>query len=323
MTARLMMLDPATPERLDRLRPFLPEGFTIATASGRDPQAQLEAIRQAEFAITGDVPVSAEMFAEGARCGLRAVQKWGVGYDNIDLDAARAAGVRVMRTTGSNAVAVAETALAMMLALNRNIVAGHAGVTGGGWPKGALGATSMMLSGKTVGILGFGFIGQALARLLAGFGCEILYTKRSPLPAAEEARLGARAVTLDALLARADVLSLHCELNAQTRGLIDAAALSRMKPGAILVNLARGGVVVEADLAAAVRSGQLRGAGVDVFATEPVEPGNPLVGLERVITTPHLGAMSADNFAPTVTRMMANLAAVHRGEAPPAGDVLV
>lgn len=317
---RLVMLDPARPERLDQIRPFLPEGWELATTASRAPAEQLAGLAGAAFAITGDVPVTARMMASP---GLRAVHKWGVGYDNIDLDAARRHGVRVFRTTGSNSVAVAETTLGLILAVNRNLVRGHAGIADGRWRKGELAPSSMTLSGKTVGIVGAGYIGRALARLLRGFGCTVLYSKRTPLAPEEEAELGMTFAPLETVLARADVVTLNCELNPSTRNLIDRAALARMKPDAILVNAARGGVLVEADLAEAIREGRLRGAGVDVFATEPIGPENPLLGLDRVVLTPHVGAISADSFAKSLSRMIANFRAVEDGAPPRDIDVLV
>lgn len=318
--ALVVMLDPSTPERLDRVRPFLPEGWEISTAASRSPADQAAALMGASYAITGDVPVTAPMMAVP---GLRGVHKWGVGYDNIDLDAARTNGVRVFRTTGSNAVNVAETTLGLILALGRNLVRGDAGIREGKWRKGELSPSSRTLSGKTVGIVGLGYIGKALARLLGPFGCTILYTKRSPLPAEEEAELSVRYVPLETLLAESDVVTLNCELNDSTRNLIRAETLALMKKDAFLVNLARGGVMVEADLSEAIKADRLGGAAVDVFATEPIEAGNPLLGLDRVILTPHVGAISADSFAPVMTRMMANLLAVEEGRPPRDIDILV
>lgn len=317
---RLVMLDPSTQDRLERIRPFLPEGWDISTPLSRTHEDQLAALTGASFAITGDAAVTAPMMAVD---GLRAVHKWGVGYDNIDLGAARDNGVRVLRTAGSNAVAVAETTLGLILALNRNIVRGHTGILEGKWRKAELSPTSLRLSGKTVGIIGMGYIGKALAGLLRGFGCTILYTKRTPLSDQEHRALNVRFVPLDELLRTADVVTLNCELNASTRNLINRETLALMKPEALLVNAARGGVMVEADVADAIRAEKLRGAGIDVFAEEPVPADNPLVGLDRVITTPHVGAISADSFAPSIKRMIGNLAAVAEGREPNAIDILV
>jgi phosphoglycerate dehydrogenase-like enzyme len=317
---RVVILDPLAPDRLDAMRPYLPDGWTITTAASRMAEDQMNALRGARFAITGDVPITADMMGLQR---LRAVHKWGVGYDNIDLDAARLHGVRVLRTTGSNAVAVAETTLGLILALNRNIVRGHVGIARGEWRKGELSASSATLSGKTVGIVGMGHIGKALARLLRGFGCEILYSKRSPLSPPEEAELCARFAPLDDLLARSDVVTLNCELNASTRRLIDRQKLALMKPDAILVNAARGGVMVEADLAEALAAGRLRGAAVDVFETEPVPPENPLIGLDRAVLTPHLGAITSGSLSGSFARMIANLHALHEGREPNEIDLLV
>lgn len=317
---KVVLLDPSAPERLDRIRPFLPQGWGLTTAASRSAGDQLASLQGASFAISGDMPVTKAMMAVP---GLRAVHKWGVGYDGIDLDAARRHGVRVLRTTGSNAVAVAETTLGLILAVNRNIVRGHMGIAAGGWPKGKVAPSSTTLSGRTVGIVGMGHIGKALARLLRGFGCPILYTKRSPLPAAAEADLNARFAPLDDLLMASDVVTLNCDLNDSTRNLIDSRRLALMKPDAMLVNAARGGVLAEADLAQAIRDGRLRGAGIDVFSVEPITPDNPLLGLDRVVLTPHLGALDAHGFAPSVTRMMENLLAVQDGTALRQIDILV
>ena len=180
-----------------------------------------------------------------------------------------------------------------------------------------------MLSGKTVGIIGFGAIGQSFARLLKGFGCTILYNKRTPLPAEEEAALGARHASVADILEKADVVSLHCPLTPETTNLIDAAALKAMKATAVLVNVARGGVVNEADLAAALRAREIAGAAMDVYSIEPLPPESELLTLDNLVVTPHLAAMAADNFAPTVKRMFDNIAHVSRGEPVPARDLVV
>lgn len=317
---RIVLLDPATSDRLNRMREFLPEGWELTNARSRDPADQLAALDGVEFVIVSDVPMTEQMMAVP---GLKAVHKWGVGYDAIDLDAARNHGVTVLRTTGSNAVTVAETTLGLILAVNRNLMRGHMGIREGKWLKGELAATSMTLSNRTVGIVGMGYIGKALAGLLRGFGCHVLYNKRSPLTAGEEAEFGVTYLPLDEMLAASDVVTLNCELNASTRDLINRERLALMKPEAILVNAARGGVLVESDLADALREGRLRGAGIDVFSIEPVRPDNPLLGLDNVIVTPHIAAISADGFPVSVQRMFGNLAAIANGTAPRDIDILV
>ncbi len=319
----LVLLETMAPERFARFAALVPTEFAFSAAAGGTAQDRLAAIRGARFAIIGQSQVTAGMIRAGAAAGLRAIHKWGVGYDNIDIDAARAVGVRVLRTTGSNALPVAETTLAMMLALQRSVALGHARLAAGEWRPGAFGAHTALLSGRTVGLIGFGPIARHLARLLAPFGCRILYAKPAPIPNEEATALGVTHAPLEALLAEADIVSLHCALTAQTRGMIDAVALARMKPGALLVNTARGGLVDEAAVAASIRTGHLRGAAFDVFAEEPPRPDNPLLGLANVIATPHIAAQASDTFAPTVSRMMENLSRLAAGLPPRDGDLVV
>jgi D-3-phosphoglycerate dehydrogenase len=320
MTARIVVLDPMAPARADRLRALLPPGFALTHATERGDAHLKRIVADADFAISGQVAVSGDVLRAATR--LKLLHKWGVGVDNFDLDAARALGIAVARTTGSNAVPVAEFAIGLMLATLRHMAHGHAGLHQGRW-RAPTPRDPFTLSGKTIGIVGFGAIGRTVARLLAGFRCEILYAKPTKLPPAEEAALGVRHAALDDLLARADVVSLHCPLTPATAGMIDAAALARMKRSAILVNVARGGVVVEADLVRALRDGTILAAASDVFDTEPLPADSELLGLENMTVTPHLAAMAADNFEPTVRRMFDNIARAARGEALPPGDIVV
>ena len=323
MTHRLVLLDPMAPDRLEGFRENLPQGFTLANAASRSASDQLEAIRGATFAITGGVPIGAEMMRVGAESGLRAVHKWGVGYDNIHVETARSLGVRVLRTTGSNSVAVAETAVGLMLALLRNIVEGHGALSKGDWAKSRLAPGCTLVSNKTVGLVGLGLIGQAVARMLGGFGCRVLYAKPTPLPAGQEAALGVGHVPLPQLLAEADLVSLHCALTPATERLIDAAALRAMRPGSYLINTARGGIVDEAALCDAILSGHLAGAAFDVFDEEPLPPNHRLLSLPRTIVTPHIAALAAENYLKSVRRMLANLAAIAEGRDPAPLDVVV
>ena len=276
------------------------------------------AIAEADFAISGQVPVTATVLAAATR--LQLLHKWGVGVDNFDLDAARARGIRVARTTGSNAVPVAEFTLGLILATLRHLAYAHAELREGRWRGGRLPSDTYMLSGKTVGIVGFGAIGRRVARMLTGFGCQILYTTPRPLGPPDEAALGVRYASLPDLLAQSDIVSLHCPLTDQTRGLIDRAALSAMKPSAILVNVARGGVVVEADLVLALQTGVIHGAATDVFESEPPEPDNPLLTLNNMVVTPHIAAGASDNFANTIGQMFRNIATVAGGGSVPVAD---
>ena len=320
MTETIVVLDALAPKTAERLRGLLPPGFVLTHGTERTDAHLCAIIAEADYAISGQVAVNATVLRAAKR--LKLLHKWGVGVDNFDLETARALGIKVARTTGSNAVPVAEFALGLMLAALRNMAYGHEGLQKGEWRTWKM-RDAFMLSGKTVGIVGFGAIGKTLARLLTGFGCRILYTKPTPLGADEEARLGARYATLAELLMQSDVVSLHCPMTQDTAGMIDRKALSTMKKTAILVNCARGGVVIEDDLAWALRNGVIHAAATDVYETEPLPPESALLGIDNLVTTPHLAAMAADNFEPTVRRMFDNIAALSRGAPIAPGDVVL
>ncbi len=316
----IVVLDPIPQATVDRMRPLVPEGMRLIWGTAREEAHLQEIIAEADYAISGQIPVPGSVLRAGKR--LRLLHKWGVGVDNFDLDTARALGIAVARTTGSNALPVAEFALGLAIACMRHLAHGHAALAQGVWTGGNFGRPSLQLSGKTVGIVGFGAIGQAFARLLAGFGCPILYHQRRRLDAADEARLGARHVGMDALLGESDVVSLHCPLTPETTGLIDRAALERMKRSAVLVNVARGGVVVEADLIWALQNRVIQAAAMDVFGIEPLPKESELIGVPGLILTPHIAAHAAETFEPTVRQMFGNIALVSRGEPIPAQDVV-
>ncbi|MCL4744302.1 MAG: 2-hydroxyacid dehydrogenase [Burkholderiaceae bacterium] len=317
----IIVLDPMAPASIERLKALLPEGFAIECASERGDAHLKTIIADADFAIAGQVAVSGEVLRAARR--LRLLHKWGVGVDNIDLEAARECAIKVARTTGSNAVPVAEFTLGLMICAMRGLAGGHAELQKGVWRGFPLPRDPFMISGKTVGIVGFGAIGQRVARLLSGFGCRILYAKRNPLPAAEERALGVEFADMPRLLAESDIVSLHCPLTPQTAGLIDRAALQSMKRTTVLVNVARGGIVVEDDLRWALENRVIHAAATDVYETEPLPADSPLIGLDNLVTTPHLAALAADNFAPTVNRMFANFERVARGEPVPAHELVV
>ncbi len=216
---------------------------------------------------------------------LIVISRYGVGLDNVDLEYARKRNIIVTNTPGSNSVSVAELAIGLILALIRQIPQATEATRSGGWPR----VNGFSLEGKTVGIVGFGSIGKQLARRLAGFECRILaYDPYPDLPFA--AQIGVQITPLDELLGQSDIISLHLPLTPSTHGIVDEVFLSRIKPGAFLINTARGDIVDEADLYACLQSGRLAGAALDVFCQEPPDPANPLLSLPNVITTPHMGA---------------------------------
>jgi (S)-sulfolactate dehydrogenase len=236
--------------------------------------------------------VNAELLAAATR--LRVVGRLGVGLDNIDVPACEARGIVVIPATGANALAVAEYVIGTSMMLLRGAYASTHDVAAGKWPRVPL-SNGRELAGRTLGIVGFGGIGRLVAGLARCLSMRVIGFD-AKIPAADpvwgEEKVEPR--TLDALLAAADVLTLHVPLVPATRNLIDAARIGAMKQGAILVNTARGGVVDEAAVAAALRSGHLGGAALDVFEKEPFPPGSPLEGAPNLILTPHVAGLTVE-----------------------------
>ena len=242
---------------------------------------------------------------------LKVIARYGVGFDNVDLQAAREKGIVVTNTPGANAVSVAELALAMMLALARQLPEAVQAVRQGNWPR----LSGVSLENKTIAILGLGAIGKQLARRLSGFDCHIL--AYDPYP--DLAFAVANNITfapLEEVVSQADFVSLHLPLLPETRGLVNAQFLALMKKGSFLINTSRGEAVDEAALYDALRSGHLRGAALDAFVTEPPDPHNPLLQLPQVIATPHLGAQTDGATSNMGWMAMNDCLAVLRGEEP-------
>lgn len=227
--------------------------------------------------------------------GLVVVGRLGVGLDNIDLPACRARHIEVIPATGANALAVAEYVIATAMVLLRGAYLSSAEVAAGNWPRPRL-SGGREIGGKTLGLVGFGGIGRLTARLAQALGMHVL--AHDPLVAPDDALWARHDVAprdIDALLAEADVVSLHVPLTDATRGLMDPARIARMKPGAVLINTARGGTVNEPALADALREGRLAGAALDVFDREPLPAGSPLAGTPNLILTPHIGGVTRES----------------------------
>ena len=264
--------------------------------------------------VAGGEPYTERVFA--AAPALRVVARLGVGYDKVDVDAATRHGVIVAMAFGTNHESVADYAFALMIGLASRLLPHHRSVAAGDWA----GGFHAGLAGRTVGIVGLGRIGQAVAARCRGFGTRILGTD-PVVDTGEAAARGITLVPLDQLLAEADFVSLHAPRTPATQHMIDAAALARMKPTAFLVNTARGGLIDEAALHAALTQGRIAGAGLDVFETEP-PVGSPLLGLDNVILAPHAAGLDEGAEAAMAARCIDHILAVHRGDAPRREDVL-
>jgi phosphoglycerate dehydrogenase-like enzyme len=277
---------------------------------GRAPREAelLDVVGDVDAIISGTEPLSAAVLAAAPK--LKVISKHGVGYENIDLAAAKARGIPVCVAGGAIADSVADMAFALLLALARQIPRGDQAVKQGQWPR----MVGVELRGKTLGIVGLGQIGKGLVRRAKGFGLHTIAYDVYP-DERFAASWGVRYVALDELLAQADWVSLHAPLTPQTRHMIRAETLATMKPGAYLINTARGELVDEAALAAALRDGRLAGAASDVFTQEPPGP-NELLALDNFIAAPHSAGQTADGLRAMGEVTADNLLRVLAGQPP-------
>jgi D-3-phosphoglycerate dehydrogenase len=261
-----------------------------------------------EAVISRTIRFSAEHIA--ASPGLRVISKHGVGVDNIDVDAATRRGIPVFNAVGCNAQSVAEHAILLMLALARKLTALDRSMRAGRWDR--PGHVAGELKGKKLGIVGLGNVGRALAAIAQGFGMPV--SAYDPYVATAAIPIGVRLMkNLDALLGDSDIVSLHCPLTKETRGMIGVAQFARLKPSALLVNTARGPVVDESALVAALTGGRVAGAGLDVFTDEPTPKDNPLRDLPNVVSTPHIAGSTREAMDRVAVRAVENAYAILDG----------
>ena len=312
--------------RTEKYLPNLPivnEVEIVVVERGASDDEILSVAADADFIMADAIsPVSARLIE--SMPNLKLTHSEGVAYNAIDVKTARARDVYVCNNAGANAVGVAEQTVLLMLACLRDVVNGDAAVREG---RQIQTKEHMMLEGIRglgdcrIGFIGFGAIAQETARHLAGWGCEMLYNKRHRLAEEDECSLDARFATVDEIAASCDIVSIHVPVTDDTRNMVDAAFFARMKPGAILVNTARGEIVDTQALADALEAGSLAAAGLDTVAPEPVLPDNPLLNLSdqaarRMVLSPHIGGTTIGFFRRAHRTIWENIARVAAGEKP-------
>ena len=299
----------ATPGFRRQIADLQSEWLRIGVVEEKDKEAFAREMADTDVLLHVLEPTTADVIARAPR--LLLIQKLGVGVDTIDLEAAKARGIAVCNMPGTNTRAVAELALLLMLSTLRRVTELNAETRGGnGWALPADVLDSLgELGGRTVGLIGFGAVGKCLTPMLRGMGARVIYTDIAP---AEDT--GATFVSLDDLLAASDIVSLHVPLTPKTAGMIGDSTLAAMKPGAILINTARGGLVDYAALHRALSAGSLRGAGLDVFETEPADVTQPLFRLPNVVVTPHLAWFTAETLNKSLGVFVENCRRLRDGE---------
>jgi D-3-phosphoglycerate dehydrogenase len=306
------VIDPFHSLTLRVIAEALPSGWTMILPPRYDEDGYAEALHAAEILFVMATPLPAKRLQAATR--LKFIQKLGAGLDGIDLTYCQSRGVGVARLQAGNSIQVAEHTLLLMLACYRDLPRLNLETHRGAWIREEARAINRQIDGKTIGLIGFGAIGRAVAKLLAGFNVSILYADPIPAPPDVETNLRAQRVGLEDVLGESDIVSLHLPLTDETRGYINADRLASMKRNAVLINCARGGIVDEAALQRMIIEGHISFAAIDTFAREP-PVGSPLLGLDRAILTPHTAGGTIDNFTPVVKRAVDNARRFLAGEA--------
>jgi len=291
-----------------------PTGFETIIAAQDDPKIEEHLADASYFVCYPNVDVGPKF--HGKASNLKLLQLLSAGYDAVDLEAARSAGVPVCNNGGANAISVSEHAIMLMLTVARRVVWQHASVSTGRWRGNGPAPRMYELSGKTLGIVGLGNIGRKTARLAKAFGMSIIYYDIKRLSEDEADQAGVKFRVLRELLRESDFISLHVPLNDSTHHMIGKAELEEMKPEAILVNTARGPVIDEAALYEHLNAGKIFGAGLDVFDQEPPAADNPLFKLDNVLLTAHFAGPTWDNHSARFRNAFDNIQRVERGDAP-------
>lgn len=321
MSSHIAFLTPMAQPTIDVIRGLSPEGFTIAFAQSNQSSEHLELVKDAEVIMAAGTFVTAEIIAQAPR--LKLIQKWGIGVDKIDLEAARRAGVTVAITAGATSIPVSEHTLMLILATSRRLPLAHRSLQEGKWIAAELRTVCSKLDGKTVGLFGFGNIARYVAKRLSGFDVNLIYHSRTRLDPALEQHYNVRYVDFDTLLKESDILSLHAPLTPQTKHLFNAETFKKMKRGAMLINTARGELIDEHALVEALLTGQLSSAGLDTFEGEPPRADHPLLHMDQVVATPHAAGGVYDNVPHIVGHMFRNIELFFNQQPLDAADVIV
>lgn len=281
-----------------------PEGFQV---EHQPVGCDLSLLAGADYIINRGGEVDAAVI-QAAR-NTKLIQKWGVGYDKIDVKTAGERGIPVAICVGGNAMPVAELAVTLMLDVLRSVVPMSACLKQGDWSRDRFSPKAYLLHGKTVGLVGIGNIAKKVAAIVrGGFDCQVLYYDVFRLSPEQEQELGVTYVSLEELMAQSDIVSIHVPLLDSTAGMINRKNLALMKPTACIINTSRGGVIQEEDLIETLQNNKILGAGLDTYAVEPLPASSPLLAMEQVVTTPHCGGNTVDNDINMAAICMDNIA---------------
>lgn len=314
--ARVVFIHGVSQRVLKAITSLNPEGFTTIAVDGKttSEDQQIEAVKDADFILWFSAKLSDRVLRSAKKARL--VQGLSAGYDSINLKLLRELKIPCANNGGANSWAVADHAVLAMLALYRQLAAADRSTREGHWRKAIDGTNTFEMANKVVGILGFGNIGQKVARRVQAFDATVQYYDKFPQPAGRERELNVKRVPLEELFRTSDIVSCHAPLTNETRHVVNRKHLALMKPTAMLINTCRGPVVDEAALFEALKEKRIAGAGLDVFEQEPVDPGNPLLKLENVVLSPHSAGTTWDTWFRRAEFAYGNIKRVWAGEPP-------
>ena len=313
--AKVLFLHGLHPKIVEAIVSFNPKGFKTVILDGKSPEAeQIEAVKDADFIMNFRAQIT-EPFLRAAQ-KARLLQVLSAGYDRLDLKLLRELKIPVANNGGANSWAVADHAVLAMLTLYRRMLHADPAVRAGKWQAAIDGMNTFEMANKMVGIMGFGNIGQKVAKRVQAFDAKVQYYDKFPLKPEREKELNAKSVTLEELFRTSDILSFHAPLTSETRNIVGGKYLAMMKPTAIIINTSRGEVVDETALYDALSQKKIAGAGLDVFNKEPVDPNNPLLKLYNVVLSPHTAGTTWDTWFRRADFAYKNFVRVWEGQAP-------
>lgn len=314
---KIALVGPFNSQMQASLHKVLPEGFELFEVPSTEAYGKLQ---EADYIIFRTLELREETLKTLTR--TKFIQRWGAGYDIVDIQAAGERNIPVAVMSGINAIQVAEMTILLTLAVLRNLIQVHNGIMNRHWPKNEFMKRSFVINGKQVGIVGLGSIGTKVAALFRAFGAEVQYydiKRRSP---ETEAACAVRYLPFEELLKTSDIVSLHVPLDDRSKNMMNRETLALMKPSALLVNTARGGVVDESALYDALSQNRLLGAGLDVFENEPIQQESPLRSLNNVVMSPHVAGNTVDNSDNMAKRAIENILKFSQGQPITPGDLV-
>lgn len=310
---RILLTNYYSSEPLAVVRKLVPQGFELLSLERPGKDEVLRLAPQADYILAGGrTVIDADVL--DAACNLKMIQRSGVGLDSLNLDEIRIRNIPLFVNEGVNAISVAEHTMMLILSTQRHVTYIDRALRMGRWLKHDVGLQCHNLQGKVLGLVGLGRIGTKVAAYAAAFGMKVCYYKPHRLSQDDELRLGVQWMELPSLLAAADIVSLHCPLTPLTRHIMSYEELRLMKTGATLINTSRGGLVDEGALVAALRTGHLAAAGLDVFESEPTDSDNPLFSLENVVVTSHTAGITQETFTDLISRAFDSIQCFDRGD---------